>query len=521
MKHILTLMLYGCCITAIAQTPLQVNNITAYGNDYGDLFTRDLKSGFEVPKGTGKNTIFLQNIWIGGVSNQQLHLAAQTYAQSGRDLYYGPVAGNYKSANYANKYKKTWVISKSQIEAHQQNWNQPGYVAPQVIMNWPANGDAANGEAAQLAPYYDKNNNGLYEPMAGDYPLIRGDGAMYMISNDDSTHKDSGGERMKIEIHTMMYAYDAPNDSALNNTVFVNYKIYNRSSKNYSDVYFGCFTDFDLGSYDDDYVGCNPKKNYYFAYNGDDEDQGIIGYGSTPPAQGVMFLSHPLSRFMYFANSGSQSTGNPATPQHYYNYLRGLWKDGSPVTYGGDGYGGFEPCDFMYPGNNDLLNRPDWSEKTEANPPGDRRAIGSVGPFKLWTNGWLCIDMAFPFARPASGNADAALVLLESRAASISNFYNSKGYVCNFFSGTPENEVPQTKFNVYPNPARQQLRIDLDRPVTNGDVVLYNITGQKVMQERLEKEKNTIGISGLNPGIYFYQLQENGLAIGSGKLLVE
>ena len=46
-----------------------------------------------------------------------------------------------------------------------------------------------------------------------------------------------------------------------------------------------------------------------------------------------------MSKFVYYNNDWSV-TGNPQSGTHIYNYLRGIWKDNIPMTYGGDGHGG-------------------------------------------------------------------------------------------------------------------------------------------------------------------------------------
>ena len=47
---------------------------------------------YEVPKGSGKNSLFAGAIWIGGKDAAgNLKVAAQTYRQSGSDFWPGPV----------------------------------------------------------------------------------------------------------------------------------------------------------------------------------------------------------------------------------------------------------------------------------------------------------------------------------------------------------------------------------------------------------------------------------------------
>jgi len=100
---------------------------------------------------------------------------------------------------------------------------------------------------------------------------------------------------MKIEIHGMAYAFDLPSDSAFNNTIFLNYKIFNRSQRTYYNTYLGIFTDLDIGYAYDDYVGCDVYRSSYFGYNGRPVDGTgqVYAYGNHPPAQSVTVLAGP------------------------------------------------------------------------------------------------------------------------------------------------------------------------------------------------------------------------------------
>ena len=54
--------------------------------------------------------------------------------------------------------------------------------------------------------------------------------------------------------------------------------------------------------------------------------------------------------------------------------------------------------------------------------------------------------------------------------------------------------------NVYPNPATDRLNVTLSK---NAEIVVYNVTGQQVMNMEGHVGANTINISNLNSGIYF------------------
>ena len=61
-----------------------------------------------------------------------------------------------------------------------------------------------------------------------------------------------------------------------------------------------------------------------------------------------------MSKFVYY-NNDFTVIGNPESGTDIYNYLRGIWKDNIPMTYGGDGHGAgngstTDLCNFMFPG---------------------------------------------------------------------------------------------------------------------------------------------------------------------------
>lgn len=117
-----------------------------------------------------------------------------------------------------------------------------------------------------------------------------------------------------------------------------------------------------------------------------------------------------MRRFVYYNNDGTVQ-GNPGTPLDYYNYLRGIWRDGTPMTYGGNAYNTGGPlCDFMFPELSDACDwgtrgvppSPKlWTEVTAGNPPFDRRFMQSAGPFTLRPGACNYITVGIPWARAA------------------------------------------------------------------------------------------------------------------------
>ena len=394
---------------------LDTNNIAAGINSCGLLFENpDQTGGFIVPKNTSSSSLFASSVWFGGFDqNNLLHLAAMRFLNYSNDIISGPLFANVNTYGDDSTWNRIWKISKADIGFHVLNYNLPGYIIPNSISSWPA----------PTADYVDANSNNVYDPQNGDYPLIRGDQAILSIYNDLTSLHSSGGLPLGVEVHSLTYSFNS-NDSALANTVFNNYKIYNYSSNNYSDFYLGIYSDIDIGDASDDYIGCDSSLNLYYGYNGAITD---VQYGSHIPAQGVVFLSSPMYSFNYY-NNATGSLGDPGISTEYYNVLNGYWKDGTPYTYGGTGYGGSIYTNYCY--SSDPNNPLGWSEVTESNIPGDRRGVGTVGPFELLAGKAICIDVAFPNAISYTGNNLNSVPLLKERTSQIISFYNSQGWLC-------------------------------------------------------------------------------------------
>lgn len=408
----------------------------------GGLFWDGKNSYFEAPKGSGQHTISSAALWIGGLDAQRnIRLAAQTYRETGTDFWPGPLdtSGNTDAATSA-EYNKVWKVTKLEIDSF-----LAGLSVPKSIIDWPGNGNVSKGYAAKLAPYVDADNNGVYEPLKGDYPEIKGDAMLWWVFNDKlNPHSESGAYPLGIEVQASAYTYNCSDDPLLNNAVFIRYKIINRSRNIYDSVHAGLWADLDIGNNFDDYVGSIPALNSFFGYNADDSDQDTTvvtlqkdtlfykGYGRNLPAQSITFLQGlinssgkemPMSYFSYYNNEKSIK-GNPSLPDHFYHYLNGRWIDGTPITVGGDGKGGTNVSPYAFPGDPADANA--WSEKSAGNQPNDRRGIGSFGPVTLNPGDAQEITVAFTFHRSASGQTEKSLELMKKQVAELQQRY-SKG----------------------------------------------------------------------------------------------
>ncbi|MEI6346378.1 MAG: T9SS type A sorting domain-containing protein [Bacteroidota bacterium] len=467
------------------QAIIDKGNFRALINSDGSLFySKNTRANlFEFPKNSGKSTNFISNIWLAGINQtNDTCVAACRFGNLGQDFWPGPIAQSY-SISYDNKYDNIWKIDRAQIENHITHYQSSGYVTPNVILSWPTHGDVTNGEAAYLAPFYDADSNGIYNPLDGDYPIIFGQQAAYFIYNESrNPHTESGGNQLGVEVHGLAYVMDSSNVD-LKHTLFVKYNIFNRLNNDFHDFYIGKFDDFDLGYDKDDYIGCDTLRQTFYVYNGKNRDgsgSNPSHYGLAPPTQGLTFLNNDMTQFVYFNNSvGNAAANDPRTYNEYYSILQAHWKDNTPYTFGGNGYGGTIPVHFLFSGN-PLAGASDWTEISEGNAPEDRRGVGSIGPIDFMHGTNYCMDIAYVYSRDFEDTlTSTALTNLQpmlSRVDTIRNYFNDNNLSCNMnnilFS---VNTIPE--FSSCQHVAAFVNNSQLNYSLSIDSVILANIQG--------------------------------------------
>ena len=451
------------CAPASAQTDLAVNNVRTRILAGGDMWWDLINGIYEIPRESNKHSMFAGALWIGGQDvGDQLKVAAMTYRQDGSDFWPGPLDAATASVDdtICAEFDEHYQITRQQVEDY-VSWlngtnDDPNYTVPSVILEWPGNYPDTYSQfgTEPLAPFFDADGDGFYDPAVGDYPaydlsgeadcqgadLLFGDQTLWWVFNDKGNiHSETNAEPIGLEIQAQAFAF-ATNDE-INNMTFYSYKIVNRASFVLKNTYFGQWVDPDLGQYQDDYVGCDVGRGLGFCYNGDEDDDGATGYGLNPPSIGVDFFRGPLadpgdgidndrdgtvdeigeqiimSKFVYYDNDFSV-IGNPQQASHFYNYLRGIWKDNTGIVHNGtNGHGptgGPGPStDFVFPGDtNPDFPGDDWTEHSAGNTPGDRRFLQSAGPFTLQPGAVNYITTGVVWARATTGGRLASVELM-------------------------------------------------------------------------------------------------------------
>jgi hypothetical protein len=315
---------------------------------------------------------------------------------------------------------------------------------------------------------------------------LKGDQTVWWVFNDmGNEHTETGGNPIGLEVRAQAFALKNPQDVSY--STFYGYELINRSSSNLYEVHVGVFADVNIGYHLDDMIGSDVKRGLGYAYNGYliDGSSPYFHYGANPPAVGIDFFQGPymdpdgtdnpkysmvniggemvqvqncdnsihgqnfgngvvddermgMQKFLHFYGDNSVQ-GVPNTAQEYYNYLRGLWRDGSSMLYGGNAHinsGAYGPeCNYLFPGDSDpcnwgtgglLPNGPvHWTEESVGNGPYDRRMLCSAGPFTLKAGAVNYITWGVPWARASTGGPEASVELLKYYDDKIQNLFDN------------------------------------------------------------------------------------------------
>jgi hypothetical protein len=576
-----TRQLYAQCNAPVASTDLDIANVRAAIMTGGDMWWDLIGSArYEVPKGSGKNSLFAGALWIGGYDdNGNLRVAAQTYRQDGNDFWPGPLDTTSGSITPAtcSQFDRHWKLTRAEVE----NFANGGIATPAII-DYPGSGDAINHASHFLAPYVDINGDGNYNYLDGDYPMfddesnqsgcncsaLHGDQVLWWVINDvGNTHGVTNSAPVGVEIRCQAFAFSSGGDD-ISNATFYEYKIICRNTTIIIDsTWLGFFVDVEIGNYLDDYVGCDVGRGLAYGYNGVWNDNGISGYGINPPAVGLDVMHGPaadigdgidndrdscidctylkdangiitdtipdavsperikMSRFVYYNNNNHPVTGNPNSITDYYGYMKGFWRDGDAMTYGGDGAGWgpgatADVCYFMFPGNSDPYHwgtngipENDWDEVAAGNQPGDRRFLTSVGPFTMLPGQVQCVQTAMLWAQDTAGPLSSVekLKMVDDKIGGGSLDCPDIPLSVNY---SERNEA-----TIFPVPAKDHLSFTFRKNITDGIILIYDMHGKLMTTQKFSGYQTNIACDDYSSGIYFYQVKSAKANVMNGKFV--
>lgn len=220
-----------------------------------------------------------------------------------------------------------------------------------------------------------------------------------------------------------------------------------------------------------------------------------------------------MSDFISYVNAFSD-VGNPDNTQAYYNYLTGSWANDTPVTFGGNGYGGTIRYPYMYPSDPTDTLAGAWSECSTSQEPNDVRFIMSFGPIKLI---------------PSSVTSYTYDVLFDNDTSEIHYPCPSFSSLIDMAQCVKETNVTgintptlETNFvNFYPNPMGNAGTFSFKINSVK-EIKLFNILGQQVRDyATINGTTQPLLRGNLSAGIYFYSVITTNGKVGNGKIVIQ
>lgn len=373
---------------------------------YGTVSYQSLEDNFyyDSPEDSLFYLGYSKAIWVGAKDpSGNLKLSASTFPTLDRhDFIPGPLdrQSGLPTDTLCGTYNRVWKLTQFQVFNHQLSF-QAGTLniaeIPTDILEWPAKGNPYLGEMApdfDLAPFHDVAEDGIYDPLSGDYPITLDEQPdfipsefSFVVYNDMSAHTYSRAEPVTIEFQQMNYVVNCAEDTESDHTIYTRIKYKYLGQEILPELKISLFEDNDLACNVNDYTGCNRELNCSYFYNkGGETFVGSCHDFDVPDDNGAVrstvFLNHEMKTFKQYYLLGVGDTLIPGIfptgAAEHYNYMSGLWRDGVPQSVGGQGY---DPTStdvtmFAFP------DRPDqsgWSMETADIPiPLDVRALTTL-----------------------------------------------------------------------------------------------------------------------------------------------
>jgi hypothetical protein len=409
--------------------PFLINSVFNYYGNNGDGSYNKYSTnneGFEFVKGSGKTLVFEDGVIWGGYHKGRVipKVGGSSYQhalQPGPITQYGtgnsvplaadpsdPASRVYRvrpdvnpnvpfesvqdrlqtdEVQYISRYES--VTARSIYDQYVKDWNE-----------WPASlgapftyGRDANGRQRIPPAQYDPRFDVPGKPGA--------DQTLWYVANDmDSllVAYFTGSPPIGLEVQRTTWGYHRP--GGIDQSIFSSTIMINKSGAPIDTMYFGQWSDPDIGNGGDDLVGCDTTRDMGYAYNGSPTD---AVYGASIPAAGFLLLQGPLVpspsdtavfnlkrrvgwrnlRMSSFtmATAGYVAYVDPVPgfggDVEWYQELQGHTRSGAPFI---------DPLMNLptkFPLSGDPVTKTGWYDGLYGLMPNDRRLMVSAGPLTM------------------------------------------------------------------------------------------------------------------------------------------
>jgi len=428
-------------------------------------------------------------------------------------------------------FNRIWTIHQIDLERIKELLEN-GFLTrndiPKDVLEWPALGNPHFPGIMieqELAPYYDLNQDGIYDPLDGDWPLALEESKDFIpksfsfsVFNDATSNPSTNSFPLFIEVHTISYVISCQGTAA-EHAVFhrINYQLRNEALE-LSNLRVSLFEDNDLGCTQQKYFGCDTTMNAIYTYKPGGQDFGwcdsqkYILPENVGAIRSTLFLDNKMESAIYNINC---SIADPHPAQcHYrdvdlrYNFVGGKWANGLPFTkkFGGFNLDSEDTTKFAFPDS--PLDVNGWSMNAENL---------SIWPYRTLAN------LRAQGERSGQLNlVDHMLFDLNNTELEVFNIWPLRmeeleaEYLTILDGSFPcmnvtalEEESKEIKLTVQPNPVEDRLKVFMTDN-ESGELKIYNSMGQCLRRiEVINEQVIEFDTSNMPAGLYHLLYQKS------------
>ncbi len=452
---------------------MALSNVGSFAYDFTAA-----NAGLEYPRGSQQTAVFASGLWLSANIGTANRLAISGYAE---EFMAGSAVGGIDD-DPSDPVYQVYKLHRTYATAPQRD---------SALAAWNA------GAVTHGAPPVEVRPDGSLS--------LTGEQMLWTVYNDldAGNHQNPAGHTAPIgvEVQQTTFAFDRP--SAFANTVFMRFKLINRTLFPLSDVRIGFWADPDLGAASDDLTGCDPAANLGYCYNASTPDS---VYGSNPPAIGYDLVQGPsitggtrlgMASFTHFVQGA-----DPDTSTETRNALHGLNIDSTTIVNPLTAL----PTKFQFSG--DPVAGTGWRETL----PQDQRMLITAGPVSMAPGDSQEVVIAVILAQGA--DALGSLALLRTYDAEIQSAWNAGSLPVLGVDDTPN--LSLALHRAFPNPSRGDLTLSFTLGA-NGPATLelVDIAGRTVLKRDLggmnagrHELRVGAGSARLSAGMYFARITQ-------------
>jgi len=261
---------------------------------------------------------FTKFLWLMGTKDDvAVQRSVTAYASDEQQFQPGILDQNGQPrADYDQYFDKIWKIELADIEHLQMLFEMDSLVMediPQDILTWPAISNPHFTDSLgipiisdELAPFFDRNGDSIYDPLQGDYPIpIQAEpqciphNFTFHTFHDVTPRDGEEYQPLHVQINHITAMTSCDDYDALSRSIFHRLEINRMGLDSVDEIRVGIYDDADIGESVADYSGYDVGANAFYTYGNDEVDQSDAieipdGYAAV---QSTMMLSHDYDSY--------------------------------------------------------------------------------------------------------------------------------------------------------------------------------------------------------------------------------